>query len=64
LLTSEDTYSDSVATVYTNQAIDINTLSRRVFSHGKALKPRDSTPTASFDNAVREQTHDGLPLNI
>ncbi len=40
------------------------TLSRRVFAHGKASKRRCSTPTASFDNAVREQTHDGLPLNI
>jgi hypothetical protein len=26
---------------------------------GKASKCRCSTPTASFDNAVREQTHDG-----
>jgi hypothetical protein len=48
----------------TNQAIDINTLSRRVFTHGKASKRRCSTPTASFDNAFREQTHDGLSLNI
>jgi hypothetical protein len=48
----------------TNQAIDINTLSRRVFAHGKASKRRCSTPTASFDNAVREQTRDGLSLNI
>jgi hypothetical protein len=48
----------------TNQAIDINTLSRRVFAHGKASKRRCSTPTASFDNAVRDQTHDGLSLNI
>ena len=40
------------------------TLSRRVFAHGKASKRRCSTPTASFDNAVREQTHDGLSLNI
>ncbi|MEJ2396510.1 MAG: DUF1488 family protein [Candidatus Thiodiazotropha sp.] len=46
----------------TNQAIDINTLSRRVFAHGKASKRRCSTSTASFDNAVREQTHDGLSL--
>ncbi|MES9939284.1 MAG: hypothetical protein ABW104_00100 [Candidatus Thiodiazotropha sp. 6PLUC2] len=49
---------------FTNQAIDIDTLSRRVFAHGKASKRRCSTPTASFDNAVREQTHDGLSLNI
>jgi hypothetical protein len=48
----------------TNQAIDINTLSRRVFAHGKASKRRFSTPTAIFYNAVREQTHDGLSLNI
>jgi hypothetical protein len=45
-----------------NQAIDINTLSRRVFAHGKASKRRCSTPKASFDNAVGEQTHDGLSL--
>jgi glutathione S-transferase len=47
---------------HTNQAIDINTLSRRVFAHGKASKRRCSTPTASFDNAVGEPTHDGLSL--
>jgi hypothetical protein len=48
----------------TNQAIDINTHSRRVFAHGKASKRRCSTPTASFDNPVREQTQDSLSLNI
>ena len=48
----------------TNQAISINTLSRRVFAHGKALKRRCSTPTASFNNVVREQTHDGLSIDI
>jgi hypothetical protein len=48
----------------TNQAIDINTLSRRVFAHGKASKGGFSTHTESFYNAVRLQTHDGLSLNI
>jgi hypothetical protein len=46
--------------LFTNQAISINTLSRRVFAYGKAPKRRCSTPTASFDNVVREQTHFGL----
>jgi hypothetical protein len=49
---------------FTNQAIDIDTLSRCVFAHGKASKRRCSTPTASFDNSDREQTHNGLSLNI
>jgi hypothetical protein len=46
--------------LHTNQAIDMNTLSRRVLAHGKASKRRCSTPTASFDHTVREPTQDGL----
>ena len=53
-----------VQSLFTNQNISIPTLSRRVFALGKASKRRCSTSTASFDNAVREQTHDGLSLNI
>jgi hypothetical protein len=33
---------------FTNQAIDIDTLSRRVFAHGKASKRRCSTPYSKF----------------
>jgi hypothetical protein len=54
----------NASAVLTNQAIDINTLSRRVFAHGKASKRRFSTPTEIFYNAVRYKTHDGLSLNI
>jgi hypothetical protein len=48
----------------TNQNKSIRTLSRSVFAHGKASKRRCSTPTTSFDYAVREQTHYGLSLKI
>jgi hypothetical protein len=45
---------------HTNQVIHIHTLSRRVFAYGKAAKRRCSISTASFDHAIREQTHVGL----
>jgi hypothetical protein len=50
--------------LFTNQAIDINTLSRRVFAHGKASKRRCSTPTTSFDNAVCRPVRCGLSIKI
>jgi hypothetical protein len=49
---------------YTNQAIDINTLSRRVFAHGKASKRRLSIKTQFFYNAYVQKNQDGLSLNI
>jgi hypothetical protein len=40
----------------TNQAIDINTLSRRVFAHGKASKRRCSTECINIYGLVSKGT--------
>jgi hypothetical protein len=47
-----------------NPATKYFTFSRSVPACNEASKCRCSTSTASFDNAVREQTHDGLSFNI
>jgi hypothetical protein len=49
---------------FVNLAIGIDTLSRRVFAHGRASKYCCSTSTKSFDNALGEQIHNGLLFNI
>jgi len=49
-------------THYINPATKYVVFSRAVRVRGKASKRRCSTPTASFDNAVRGRAQHGLSL--